>query len=324
MPDSSVDLRTRVTAAFVSRARSAHLASRLYKGVFFALAAGIAGAMQFVSWSAGEHPTTAQLIGISATVVVLVASIVSVITERDSSAELAIAQQAITRTQELEDEVRETIELWPDIDRMIALYQATKVMRDVIEQATVAMAGDESALIATLLRLSARLIVVAAGFTLGDQWTVCFFRADQVVGDCRYELRMIAHDRTIPCDINAARVWPEGVGVAGVAFSNRQEMVIADLASNQVRAIFQPPQLVRPYDDDRYRSMVAVPISVEGLDRPWGIITATNDRVAHFNHDHSSGLKPEEAIRALADYAALAIAMVRNSDRATTARPVLI
>ncbi len=323
MGEETKSLREQVTTAFARRGQMMHEATQLYRAFFFAAAAGIAGAMQFWSWKADEQPTTAQVVGIAATLVVLVASLISIRSEKDASSELALAQSAITKAQEVEDQLQEIALQWPDFDRIISLYQFTKLMRDALEQSSLARSGDLNVLIATLLAISAKPLRVAMGYKLGDEWTICVFRAEKLQSG-RAQLRLIAHDRTIDCDLSKARIWPEGVGVAGVAYSHQHELLVDDLAADAIRSIFQPPGLRRPYDDERYRSMIAVPISTAGAQEPWGVVTATSDRVGHFNHNSGPGLKPEEAVRALADYVALTVSFDRASEAARQAAPVVI
>jgi hypothetical protein len=45
------------------------------------------------------------------------------------------------------------------------------------------------------------------------------------------------------------------------------------------------------------------------MDRPWGVVAATSSYVDHFDGNIDMGLQPVEAVRALANYAALAVAI---------------
>ena len=261
--------------------------------------------------------------------------------EKDAVEHLGLAQQAIGKAEEIaeagslkatemaerleqeRERVQSILDNLPDIERNIALYQSTKLMRDALEQSCVAMTGDIDALVGVLIKLSSRTLLVAAGFSLADQYTICVYKAVLRADDCRYDLRLVEHLRAIECEKDTARTWPEGKGVAGVAFTNDREIVVADLSDESIRTVFQPSGLRRDYDDDRYQSIVAVPISVAGQERPWGVITATNDRPDHFNHNEEPGLKPEEAIRALANYAALAVAIMEARERAKISAPMV-
>jgi hypothetical protein len=319
MPDPSLGaLREKLNTVTVSRLRAAWRASKYQRAIFIAGAAGTAGAAQFWTWPVGTSPTNAQVVGIVATFVVAIAAIGTIIGDRDASKEIAVAQDALKRAETSQERLDEILRLAPDTDRMIALHQATRLMRDAIEQSTVAMTGDETNLVALLLTIAKQQLALAAGFNLADQYTMCVYKARPAADGCRFELHLIEHDRAIPCDKESARVWPEGRGVAGIAFSKSAEIVVEDLATDDAKAIFSTPEreLRRDYDDDRYRSIVATPIKVVPDGRPWGMVVATIDRVGHFNHAQEQGLKPEQAIRALAGFAALAVAVIRARDRA--------
>ena len=58
--------------------------------------------------------------------------------------------------------------------------------------------------------------------------------------------------------------------------------------------------------------MIAVPIMVDGDNVPWGIVSATNDRVNHFSAEQANGLSTLEGARALAGMMALGVAITRN------------
>lgn len=315
-------IREALNAATIARLEAVWLGTRMYRAIFFALAAATAGAAQFITWGPTQSPTAAQVVGITATIVVFLAALISVFTERDAVREIEIAQRAVSRIEDLQDRLEENARLWPNVDRMVALHQATSLFRDHLESSCVAMVGDERTLLSGMTTLVRRQLPAAADFSLADQWTICLYKAEQITADCRFVLKLVEHLRALECSKGTAREWPEGIGVAGISFSNASEILIEDLTSDGARAIFKPAGMERIYDDDRYRSMVAVPIMVQGEAKPWGIVTATSDAVGHFNHDAEDGLKPVDAIRALAKYAALAVAMVQARDRAANPAPV--
>ena len=113
-------------------------------------------------------------------------------------------------------------------------------------------------------------------------------------------LRCIAHLRKIPCEIGEARAWPEGVGVAGIAYSMNHEIIIQDMSSADALAMFDLKTLTREYDKVRYASMVAVPINVGTNPKPWGVAVVTSDRANHFSSEPSYGVATAEPIRAIA------------------------
>lgn len=197
---------------------------------------------------------------------------------------------------------------------MASLHNAKSLFRDQLESACVNSYSIEQ-ILEGMVTLVKRTLPDAAGFTYSDTWTICLYRADEQAGKSdRYELKLVEHLRSIECDKSAARTWPEGKGVSGIAFSNASEIQIPDMSEPSALALYNSGENLRDYDSERYRSMVVVPILVQGLDRPWGVVAATSSYVGHFNNEDEDGLKPIEAIRALANYAALAVAIARRNE----------
>jgi hypothetical protein len=122
-----------------------------------------------------------------------------------------------------------------------------------------------------------------------------------------------AVSRSIDCEIDAARVWPEGVGAGGVALSRGQEVLVPDLQAPELGTLHQIGDLRREHDAMRYRSIAAVPILVAREKLPWGVVVATSDRAGHFGIDQGTGVRTAEASRALAGMVALGVAMRRRT-----------
>ena len=260
--------------------------------------------------------STWQVIGIATALIVGVGAVFVVITERDASEDLAAAREAITKAQRAQREFESYLDLEVAVDQLIELYQAAGVMRGAIE--TVAAKGitNEVMIAGTILGASARSLSIAMDFGQSDRWTICIYVAEKDLDSERFVLRCIAHERAIKCDLSSARSWPEGTGLAGVCFSNRSEMILPNLQADGVRSIFASgASESRPDDAERYRSMVAVPVMVQGLDRPWGVVTATNDQIDHFSYEDSQGVKPDEGVRLLAGMVALGIAVSRANSQ---------
>lgn len=111
-----------------------------------------------------------------------------------------------------------------------------------------------------------------------------------------------------------ARAWPEGVGAAGQAFSTGKEIIVPDMTSNDLGTVYElDPGMQRDYDGDRYKSLAAVPVKVDGDgSAPWGVVIGTNDVSHHFQVDRSPSVRPVETVRALAGMVALGIAASRS------------
>lgn len=311
------DLRgkaSELAAAFKVRAGRFRRASLIVKIAFVGFGSALAGIAQLAQFPA-TGPTAWQIAGILASIVVAIGAAFVVFTEQDSSTELALANEAVEAARDAEARYAAVEELETNVGQLVALYQAMSVMRSAAERiATTDTLSDEQAADA-IMKASGRQLPIAMAFAQADQWTVGVYKAVPASEPGRADLRCVTHRRAIECDPSEARVWHEGTGIAGVCYSNQTEMIVPDLQVAGIRAVFgTAANEVRDYDDERYRSMVAVPIWVHGLPKPWGVVAATNDRVDHFSYRQAPGIKPDEGARALAAMLALGIAIVRRNN----------
>lgn len=134
-------------------------------------------------------------------------------------------------------------------------------------------------------------------------------------------LHCIAHLRKIPCDLSEARPWPEGVGVAGIAYSMNHEIIIEDMSSPDALAMFDLRSFSRSYDKERYASMAAVPITIGSNPKPWGVAVVTSDQRSHFSNEPSYGVATAEPIRAIAAMTALAVKAAETKGSTVASNP---
>ena len=301
--------------------RSAHSgavqrASKFVRSVLVAGGALAAGIAQFCTWPLGGKPDAAQLVGIIATGIVFIGGLFILLTEQDAATAIKTADEALAKAEDLAAEAA-TIEAFFDAnDRLSATFQAALSLRSAFEQALNPTPADVDMLITTAFDTVKRQLAVAAGFRQSDRWIIGVYRSELDTVTGRDQLRCLVHDRAIPCQVGQARSWPEGVGIAGIAYTNRREVVIPDLRAEGMQAIFGPQGFSNPFDADRYISMVSVPILVAGRSKPWGVVNATNDQADHFSADGRAGFKNDEPIRMLAAFCALAVAMYDAVDKA--------
>jgi GAF domain-containing protein len=308
-----------ISSLFDRRAWRFKWASRFVKASFVAVGALIAGVAQFLQIPPGQSPTTAQVIGIAATVVVFLGSIFVMIIDEDASEELAAARRAQEEFRELIDELDALPDYEAAIDRQIYLYQSMSVMRSTLERSVVS--GDDLlGTVKLMVELTERLLPVALGFKQSDRWTICVYQAE-ATGTGRDRLVCVAHHRAIRCDVSEARCWDEGVGVAGIAYANRQEVVVPDMQAAGLGSVFNIAAGARDYDEDRYRSIAAVPVRVDGRDKPWGVVVATNDRYGHFSLEEDLGAQTVEGVRLLAGMVALAATVCKSKRVESGPRP---
>jgi hypothetical protein len=314
MADNLSELWGKLLIQQEAKARWFKRASLFVKIALVAIFSAVAGVAQFAQFPAAG-PTAWQIIGITASSVVAIGAVFVVLTDQDASVEMALAAKALEEARAARTEYEVIDELEADRERLIELFQSVNLMRGVIEQATHLTTIDEDGLVKSVLTACQRSLAIAMDFSQSDQWTIAVYKAipdPDEVG--KTVLKCTAHKRAIECDIANARLWKEGTGIMGVAFSSGDEIVVPDLQADGTRAVFSTSaNETRGYDNQRYRSMVAVPILVVGLQKPWGVVTATSDRVGHFKPDAQDGLRNDEGARALAAMIALAVAVQRNS-----------
>jgi hypothetical protein len=313
------ELKGELRRAKSAHSRSVALSSKLVKGVLVIACAGVAGVAQFWTWPVGKTPEPSQIVGIMATFGVILGGIFVLSTETDAAAAIEVADKALEEARDAESKFEGVSDLFTAMDRLTETYQICLNLRGALEQAGVGSSGTLENLIGTMFGLISRPLSVAAGFENADRWTIGVYRAVASAQPSKADLRCIAQKRAIECKLEEARVWPEGVGIAGIAYSNAREVVIPNLAADGVQAVFGPRDATRQYDVERYASMVAVPIMVAGRERPWGVITATSDRIGHFHGQAEAGFKTDEPIRAVGSFIALAVAIHDQIGRARTA-----
>lgn len=310
------DLKSELVSTRSKHSAKVAKSSKLVKAILVIGCAAIAGAAQFWTWPAGKTPDTSQVIGIAATLGVLIGGFYVLATETDASDAIEIASKAVESAQAFEARSDDLNEFFDAFQRLVSTYQLCLTMRGAIEQSSVGAAGQVDGHVKSMFELISRQLAVAIGFEQADRWTLGIYKAVPAKEPGKMELKCIAHKRAIECKVEEARVWPEGVGIAGIAYTNSREIVLPDVRSEGLRAVFGPKGLTRPYDADRYVSLVAVPINVAGHAKPWGVVNATSDRSGHFSAESRPGFKTDEPVRALAAFVALAVASIEAQDRA--------
>lgn len=306
-------LRTNLQVAVSIRLARFWKASIFVKIALLALASALIAVAQLAQVPAGQQINSWQIAGILASFVVAVGATFIAITETDSSKELAVAAEAIEQTQAIKDSYDGLRFIFGNLERTIELYRATMVMRGGIETMISSGIVDDVLAAETLLQISSRSLAIAMDFAQSDQWTICVFKAI-VAENGRVKLKCVAHSRAIACEIEKARQWEEGVGVAGVSYSNAGEVIIPDMFADGLRTVFASQRAeTRDYDDERYRSMAAMPIEVDGMEKPWGVVVCTSDQPGHFDPDGTTGAKTHEGGRALSGMIALAVAAIRRN-----------
>jgi hypothetical protein len=262
------------------------------------------------------------ILGLVGAVLVAIGSIFDALREREASRAILIADKALDeaqkRKQELDQLIREQTQFDGAVTRGLDLYNSMDVMRGVIEQSLDLSNVPVETIIQNCLSAASNSLLGAFDFAVKEIWTICVFMAQKDRESGKVILRGIAHLRAIPCELSAARTWPEGVGVAGIAYSTKHELIIKDMSSDEAVAMFNLRDLGRAYDHERYASIAAVPITIGSNINPWGVAVATSDQAYHFSPEPSYGVGTVEPLRAIASMTALA---AKASEAAATWRP---
>jgi GAF domain-containing protein len=263
----------------------------------------LAGIAQLVT-----QPQGWGVAGMAGAVVAAIGGIVVAITEQDASSDLERARAAIAQAKEFEDEALKLDAYKQDVRKATELYSALRTMREVLEISVQIDGKTLSDVIDDYYKLARRSLLIALGFELEEHWTVCIYKAEAMPGGGKIELACVRHERTVDCKVEEARRWPEGVGVAGYAYSNNKEIIVPDLNDPALGTTFNLGERARDYDEVRYRSIAAIPIRVS--EKIWGIAVATSSRPGHFLiHSDEGGIQAAEGLRALAGMIALAVAV---------------
>jgi hypothetical protein len=295
---------------FKTHAERLFRASFFVKIVFVLGATLIAGVAEAIEIAHGISALT--VIVLAGITVAFVGGVYAAMTEPDVSRTLETARQAIEearlRERQMDRFNADRARLAREVDRGLELYNSMDVMRGAIEQSlTLPQVPPVATIIQTCLDAAENSLLVAFDFDIRDTWTIGIFVAERRSESDKVTLRCIAHSRKIRCDISQARTWVEGVGVAGVAYSMSNEIILRDMLAPQLGTVFDLGTLARPYDSKRYRSIAAIPIRVGASATPWGIAVATSDQPGHFSPEASDGVSTAEPIRAIAAMAALAV-----------------
>lgn len=221
----------------------------------------------------------------------------------------AIAEEAIAAGRQLEARQIAASEL--DI-RRLALIDANKVMREALEQALLIPEADPNGTVDMMLEMALRHILIAVGFVMEEAWAISVF---QVQGD---ELVRIVAKRAHRADEQKeSRRWKKNQGYVGAAWAREDAVIVTDGQDGATAEELKvPDDLQRAYDNERYRSMAAIPVRLGDPAEIWGVIAVSSDRAGRFRR--MPGDRQEQAVdtvRLIARMTALMAAAFRRSER---------
>jgi hypothetical protein len=240
----------------------------------------VASKFAVAGWNVGLNVASACF----AVVAVLIA-VVLALTERNLPEALQAAHASEERVKQLEagkqsDQLRSE-EIAARFSSLTTLYATSIALREIVEPVLSQGAGDERA---QKKRLGAMLDILLSSkkelFGITDErWNFSIY----LWNDASKELVCFACRRRDRADEEAThRAWPTGTGQIGVCFQSQRELVVGDVQMPEFKAYFHAPDpLSRSDDAERYRSIAAVPISMNG-GVPHGVVIATSDVPGRF------------------------------------------
>jgi hypothetical protein len=227
----------------------------------------------------------------------------SLVDAADATAELQRVQAAIAG---LRDRFAQSAAM--DIQAR-ALRAAGEALRAGLERALLREPPDERATVQELLDLALDDLVIAAGFTPGELWTISVYRAE-TIGDVVLR-RLVTRRANRLEETGASREWGRGEGHIGMAYLRANGVVLEDVEDPAIRhTLNTPPEKDLTTDPQRYRSIAAIGVLRAGTANPWGVVIATSSVAGRFSPDaQSAGSERAEAMRVLAGVIALAISI---------------
>lgn len=220
-----------------------------------------------------------RLAGIGGAILVSVVTGGLLFLDDDASTALDDARLALSAARRSQGLLKQFGELLRSYTRLTELQEATRLMTATLSDAAAAPNG--AGIHEELLRAAQRPLLAALALDGVQHFTLCVYQAKLNPGSAA-TLHLAAHRRTVECEISEARVWEEGFGAVGLAFTRRKEVIVPDTHSPELGSIYdlQPAKIE---DRERYRSIIATPIILDSDSVPWGIVVATSSEPNHFS-----------------------------------------
>lgn len=300
----------RAIEGYLSKAR---FAGRVVRLGFISVGAATAGAAQFMDWDP-SGPSGAQVVGIIATLLVLLGGVYTGLVDEGAPQQLETARKAIEKAAQFEAQYERYQQVYDiyekDTRRVGNTYLSVMAMRRVLEAAAF-QKPDGARLAHLFLEAAQEHLPDALSFQNHHQWTIGIYKAE--TGDHGIqELVLVAKLRAIDCDIARARKWPTGTGLAGIAFTSRKGLTVENVNDPQIRELIGANGQSRGEDSSRYVSYSIAPILVGPNDAPWGLVIATSNQEGHFSLEEGPGIKTDEAVRAVAGMMEIGVAFLES------------
>ncbi|WP_317959231.1 hypothetical protein [Phaeobacter inhibens] len=214
MGDLLQSLRKEISDAYTTKSKIVWKSTRFVKVFLVLLGALLSGIFALFSGTLDWPLTVAQFGGLVGGLMAFTGGVYIVLTDEDTSDTLDSARRALdwAANQELANsEILDLSYRYEDaIEQLSSLDTVSSVARGTIERAVLQSERNTESVIRTCLEATKWNLRIALDFGINEFWTICVYRA--VADDSINEqfLRLVAHHRSIECDIDQARKWRIG------------------------------------------------------------------------------------------------------------------
>ena len=150
----------------------------------------------------------------------------------------------------------------------------------------------------------------AIGFDVRERWAFSVFQRLAIDGIDQMQ-RVAVHWAERNGEDREGRTWRQREGFTGWAWSEAQEVVVADAYDAEWNGRFAAPAAKQHgTDNQRYVSAAAIPIKVGPHDEIWGVVTATSNVAGRFRRNpHDVRSQNVDTVRVLARLIATQVAL---------------
>lgn len=205
---------------------------------------------------------------------------------------LIVAEEALERAEECEQSM---ISIAESFDWLGQLYGLGVVLREIIE----ASLREPPAVLLPAMEQMVDFLVARKEVLLGmgrDRWNISVYSHNPASDllECVICRRRLRIEEQAP-----HRSWAPGEGHVGIAHQRNRIVIAPDTSRPEAREVFDPEGANHRTDDhERYRSIAALPITLNG--GSIGVLVATSDEPNRFTMDaDATGRDNVEALRTL-------------------------
>ncbi|WP_288414923.1 DEAD/DEAH box helicase [uncultured Novosphingobium sp.] len=196
-------------------------------------------------------------------------------------------------------------------ERRLALIDANRFMREALEQALLTPELEDPAVVVeAMLDAALHFLTRSIGFDSSESWAISVF---QVRDDRLVRLAARRADRL--GEKADGRCWGRNEGFVGAAWAGKRDVIIADGTAQDIVADYPvPADRQRSYDNERYRSLAAIPVRLGDPPEIWGVVAASTDVAGRFRRDPDNRqVQAVDTVRLIARMTALMAAAFKRS-----------